>query len=178
MYQEEKQAEAQYFYDRMIQEQQTPQYFGYNLSAFLSASRSSLQYIYREVKSNTQAKAWYKAYMSSSSVLKFFRDRRDINIHIEPVQPEVALQINVAESVVVSDSVSVAIPSGDRNTESEHSSSSPPPKPRASAGSVSLGPKYTLEDWEGNEDIPTLCEMYIEELANMIQDGLSKGYIT
>ena len=53
----QKLAEAKYFYDRMVEVQNTVvshnrEYFIYNFSAFLSASRSVLQYMLEEIEQN------------------------------------------------------------------------------------------------------------------------------
>ncbi|MBE3125827.1 MAG: hypothetical protein IMZ57_09225 [Acidobacteria bacterium] len=93
-----KLGEAKYFYDRMVEVQKTEiqhnrEYFTYNFSAFLSASRSVLQYMCDEIKrkmeptAKQEAKTWYEEKMVASPVLRFFKGNRDINIHSTPIMP-------------------------------------------------------------------------------------------
>src|ERR1051325_3352821 len=77
--------EARYFYTKMIDEQQNKDKFLYNLSAFLSAARSVLQYAKEEVKNKPSGQNWYDNLMNSSRILKFFKDKRDLNIHEKPI---------------------------------------------------------------------------------------------
>lgn len=94
----EKLAEARYFYDRMLEVQTNEvennrRYFIYNFSAFLSASRSVLQYMWKEIDRNKEptakqaAKKWLADRAAASPVLGFFKGKRDINIHATPVMP-------------------------------------------------------------------------------------------
>jgi hypothetical protein len=73
----EKLEEARYFYDRMIEVQKNEiknnrKFFTYNFSAFLSASRSVLQYMCDEIKrkmeptAKQEAKTWYEEKMVAS----------------------------------------------------------------------------------------------------------------
>jgi len=98
MKESEKLEEARYFYDRMIEVQKNEiqnnrKFFTYNFSAFLSAARSVLQYMCKEIgrKKETaarqEAKKWYDGKMVASPVLGFFKGERDINIHITPIRP-------------------------------------------------------------------------------------------
>ena len=37
---------------------------------------------------------------------------------------------------------------------------------------------YTFGEWEGPEDVITLCRKHLDELASVIEDGISRGYLT
>jgi hypothetical protein len=93
-----KLGEAKYFYDRIVEVQKTEiqnnrEYFTYNFSAFLSASRSVLQYMCKEIErkkvlvAKQEAKKWYEGKMAASPNLQFFKGKRDINIHTAPIMP-------------------------------------------------------------------------------------------
>ncbi len=79
MHERKKFREAEYFYSKMIEGQGHRENFTYNLSAFLSSARSVLQYALNEVKAKTGGKKWYDDRISASAVMKFFKDKRDIN---------------------------------------------------------------------------------------------------
>ncbi len=65
MYERDKIIEAEYFYTRMKQEQKDRDAFRYNLSAFLSAARSVLQYALKEAETRTGGQQWYDNQVSS-----------------------------------------------------------------------------------------------------------------
>ena len=54
----------------------------------------------------------------------------------------------------------------------------PSEKPKASENATRHEVKYKFDDWTGNEDVLTLCQMYIQELDGVIKDGVAKGFIT
>jgi hypothetical protein len=37
--------------------------------------------------------------------------------------------------------------------------------------------KYMFDDWTGDKDILTLCQMYIQELNGFVKIGVAKGFI-
>ena len=81
MYELKKLNEAKYFLKRMIEETNQIDHFIFNLSAFLSSSRSILQYALEELKTKQGGQKWYNQYMTNEAMFRFFKDKRDINIH-------------------------------------------------------------------------------------------------
>ena len=51
-------------------------------------------------------------------------------------------------------------------------------KSKKSKTSVVSKSTYRFNDWDGNEDVLTLCESYLKELKKIVQDGVSKAFIT
>jgi len=101
--------------------------------------------------------------MSSSQVLKFFKEKRDINIHTEPVSAVKEIGILIEESVNVwMDSGDVAAPL-----------LVPPPSPF-----TTVTEKYKFADWPGTEGVLQLCEKYLRELRAFVSDGQTKGFLT
>ena len=92
MHEQHKLDEAQYFLDRLGQLPE-PDSFRYELSAFLSAARSALQYALEEAKTKPGGQAWYDAQVSGKTLVKFFRDKRDISIHRQPVVPTTSASV-------------------------------------------------------------------------------------
>jgi hypothetical protein len=84
----EKIEEAEFFYAHLVNVEKSrsanPDTFKFFLSAFLSAARSVLQYAHREAVGKPGGRGWYKGAVSSV-VLQYFKDKRDDNIHVEPV---------------------------------------------------------------------------------------------
>lgn len=142
--------EAKYFYDRMVEVQKTEiqhnrEYFVYNFSAFLSAARSVLQYMCKEIDrkkdpaARQEAKKWYEGKMAASPNLQYFKGKRDINIHTTPIMP-------IGHIVAIGSSVSFRY-----------------------SFSARLKP---------DKEVLHLCRIYLAELEEFLNEGVSKGYIT
>lgn len=177
MYEKEKLEEAKYFYSRMIEEQENIRAFKYYLSAFLSSARSVLQYAEREAKKKPGGKKWYDNYISNNPILKFFKHKRDINIHVKPVQPSAHIDVEIIEPLHISESVSITVT--DEKGNIKHQFRSEKPKPAITKPTmVKVMYKYRFKDWKGNEDVLELCQKYIEELEKIVKDGIKRGFIT
>jgi hypothetical protein len=66
--------EALYFYAQMLSNYEDRQNLVFNLSAFLSASRSAMQYALEEAKTKRGGQKWYDAHMVQSTVSAIFFD--------------------------------------------------------------------------------------------------------
>src|SRR4030067_3783407 len=95
MHERYKICEAKFFLERMEESVHDRVAFRYYLSAFLSSARSVLQYA-REESKNTGGLDWYDTTVARSDVLGFFKDKRDVNIHGEPVNPSRNISIEPA----------------------------------------------------------------------------------
>ena len=65
----EKIREAEYLLGRMTEEREIRDTFRFNLSAFLSASRSVLQYAVKAARQHPGGQAWFDAHMGASKIL-------------------------------------------------------------------------------------------------------------
>jgi hypothetical protein len=179
--------EAEYFLARMKAEQENQEDFKYNLSAFLSAARSVLQYAERESnpgknpKAKPGAKVWYGNLIANSPVLKFFKCKRNVNIHIEPVKPQADYLHEAFVTIEFSGSSEDEVRDKSGKVIAQGSSEKPKLEPEKQKKEKVLTKdevRYTFSDWPGDEDVFTLCECYIQEIKKGIQDGVSKGFIT
>ncbi len=177
MHERKKIREAKYFHLRMIEEQGNWDNFKYNLSAFLSAARSVLQYALEEAKTKPRGKQWYNNRISASSIIKFFKDKRDISIHTEPIQPQAHNKLTATDTLHFSDSVSITVTDKNGNIKSQYSSDEPETKPKEPETPTVLEIRHKFGDWVGNEDVPTLCEIYVQKLEDVVEDGVRKGFI-
>ena len=179
MHEKKKLEEAKYFYSKMIEEQRHRENFTYNLSAFLSSARSVLLYALDETKTKSGGQQWYDNCISASNILGFFRDKRDINIHTEPIQPQAHYKLELSETIHLSGSISITVTDKDGNIKQQYSSNKPEPLPKKESQTPAVMQiKYKFNGWVGSEDVLTLCQMYIQELENLIKDGVNKGFIT
>ena len=175
MHEQEKIGEAEFFYHQMSAEITARKPFKYNLSAFLSAARSVLQYARKEASSKQGGHRWYDTHISSSSILNFFKSKRDVNIHRRPIDPSMAVDIAIEDAVGLSDSIDVFLQK--ENGDILEQESSQPSMPDKSP-SVSVSYQYFFSDWVGPEDVLTLSKMYLSELRSLINDGNTKGFLT
>lgn len=180
MYELSKLAEAQYFYNRMLTEFENRENFTHNLSAFLSAARSVLQYALDEAATKTGGQAWYDKFINNSPILSFFRDKRDINIHIKPIEIVQHASVDIKATVHISSSLHVKHYDADGNLLSESHSETPkrtndePKRKQATKATI----EYRFGDWSGSDDVISLSQMYINALQLIINDGVKKGFIT
>jgi hypothetical protein len=174
-----KLAEARYFYSLMGQELNNREKFTFNLSAFLSAARSVLQYALEGAKTKKGGQQWYDNHITTSSVLSFFKDKRDLNIHFEPITPIQHTDLVAHNNVILTEAVLVVV---DGSNKTLYPSSPGVPKPQSEARETeppTVGKTYyRFSDWQGREDIFTLSEKYLDELQRVIEDGIRNGFLT
>lgn len=169
--------EARYFYSRMLSETDNRDNLLFDLSAFLSAARSVLQYTLREAQTKPGGQLWYDNNVTSSTELAFFKDKRDINVHTQPIQ--VSQHTSIQLTGVVRFSGSILIKKFDETGQLIGEYSSEPSEPTPP---TEIPPKVThrltFQDWPGNEDVLRLCDLYFNELERVVADGQSKGFLT
>lgn len=179
MFEKAKLNEAKYFYSQMLLNNDDREKFSYNLSAFLSSARSVLQYALEEAKGKNGGQAWYEKQISSSSILSFFKDKRDINIHAKPIHPTMHVNISITEQFKLIDSAIVIVKDANGKVISQSSTT---PNNNAnlepSQKDESTTIRWFFSDWQGTEDVIILCQKYIDLLVIFINDGKSKGFIT
>jgi len=178
MHERKKFKEAEYFYSKMIEEQEHREIFKNNLSAFLSSARSVLQYALLEAETKLGGKRWYDNYMSSSRVLKFFKCERDINIHEEPIRLFAYFKKIIEGILRLSGSLSLIVYDKEGNIKQKYSSGKPDPTQKKPQTPIVKEIKYKFNNWDGGEDVLMLCQSYLQELDNVIKDGVKKGFIT
>jgi hypothetical protein len=174
MYESHKINEAKYFYSQMLQVKHNPEYFKHNLSAFLSSARSVLQYALEEAKGKSGGQSWYDGQITKSKVARFFKEKRDINIHTEPVSVRKDIHIKLSEVVnVFSDSVSIIARDPGGKTTGQFSSGSEPAAVTHNEPPL-IEEEYRFDDWPGSEDVFALCQEYLDELDAVVTDGKAR----
>lgn len=110
------------------------------------------------------------------------KDKRDSNIHVEPVQTQAIFQKTGGATLTMNGSVSYVVFDKEGNikqrsdpealeAEREHKSEQP-------KSALPQTVEYRFRDWPGNEDVPDLCQVYLQELTNIVADGIAKGFIS
>ncbi len=173
----EKIREAEYFLGRMTEERVIRDAFRFNLSAFLSASRSVLQYALEAARQQPGGQAWYDAHMAASKILTFFKDKRDVNIHVEPVPFRADIAVHASEQIRLTESLTIEIFEGGRLV-GRHESPPRQPEPESADEPATISTVYTFSDWVGGEDVFQLSRQYLNELKAIAADGMKRGYLT
>ena len=179
MHEQAKINEARYFLDQLPKLVNEREKFNYTLSAFLSAARSALQYAYKEAAPKRGGQDWHNGQVAVNGIVKFFKDKRDISVHVSPVNPAAKIGVFVTDKVVLSDSCSVTIQRKDGTIEPPESTSPPsvtPKEPSRTESGVEF--EYFFPDWPGKEDVLTLCAMYLAEVGSIVSDGVAKGFLS
>lgn len=109
MIEELKLAEAEYFYGQMLSVQETRAPFVYNLSAFLTAARSALQYALEDAKRKPGGQTWYDAAVAAQPSIKFLREKRNVNIHAAPVETANTYEVKLSDDLRIVDQVEVKV---------------------------------------------------------------------
>lgn len=173
----EKINEAEYFYGRIVDCQENRNEFKYNLSAFLTSTRSVLQYIHERSKLNSALGNWYNKKVSGNRVLKFFKCKRNINIHVKPINPNARIDAGISVEIPVPQiSLKIEYSNGNENIK-EHQLTNPDPPLKKKSEPPKVSYEYKFSDWSGNEDVITLCKMYLDELKNIVMEGQSMRFL-
>lgn len=155
---EDKLAEAEYFLKMMNDHYEDVEALNYNYSAFLNASRSVIQYIFEEVEHKPTERALYDRFTGNNSIIKFFRDKRNLNIHHYPIK-------NEKKSVIVQMECTYTIKG---QLESPEESLKFPLSTTVNK----------IENCDSKEqEIVNACDDYIQEIKKLLIDGKNKGYI-
>lgn len=178
MYENYKLKEARYFYSRMQAEINNPEHFQYELSAFLSAARSILQYSLKEAQNKSEGQRWYDDYIARNIILGFFKDKRDVNIHAEPIKTKKDYGVTMKATVPISSSLHIKLMDKNGNVIKQQHIQKDVPIKEQNTDDVTIKIKYGFTDWSGSEDIMRLSEMYLNELDKIIEDGIKQGYIS
>lgn len=184
MNEDSKMQEAEYFLHGIAKVASDPNATRFELSAFLSAARSVLQYALEEAKRKPGGQAWYDDAVGVDAVVKFLRDRRDTNIHQQPVPMQTNTTIEVGTAVLtMSGGLSAVVirgATGEQGGPIELDVALPPRIPPLPA--IDESPRtthtYVFKDWGGPEDVIALCTRYLAEIRRIVADGRALGFLT
>jgi hypothetical protein len=178
MHEREKIAEAEHFLTRMESTRNTPATFRRELSAFLTAARSVLQYANREACRRPGGQAWYDNAVAGHTLIAFFREERDTNVHAEPVVPnnDAAVQIQAGLGLSATLGMGHTNPHGEgvQQRELDQRTNSVPEANRA----VEVEYIYYFPKARHLGDVLSACRNYLAELRAVVADGIAKAIIS
>ena len=172
--------EAQYFLSRLSNPNLEIREFSFELSAFLTAARSVLQYALEEARLKTGGQAWYENQVKTAEAVKFFKEKRDISVHAEPVIPQRTINIYVEESIGISDFYSIEIinPDGTVVPDAPQETTAQQSPPEITRTSSSTSVTYHFSDWPGQETVAELCAEYLQQVREITHNGRMLGFIS
>lgn len=177
MHEMKKLAEAKFFLSQMAATINKRTAYTYNLSAFLASARSVLQYALEEAKTKAGGQAWYDGEVTKYNEVKFLKDKRDLTIHVEPVEPVAEINAAVTDTLHISQSIGLEIEYADGRKEQRQILDEPAAAEPEQA-QVEITYAYHFPDWNGNEDVSTICTTYLSQVETIANDGITKGMIT
>ncbi|MEX2459712.1 MAG: hypothetical protein WD469_00190 [Paenibacillaceae bacterium] len=179
--QELKMNESKYFLGLMedSMQQESYEHFTFNLSAFLAAARSILQYTLDRSKAAGK-QIQFDNLVTGKPILKYFKDKRDVSIHQKPVRPIQQVNISVHSSIIIRVTESSKILKVDSNGNKISETVNPTIDPENAQGSTEnpttkLSPtretEYRFNDWPGNENVLQLSQLYLQDLQTFMNDA-------
>jgi hypothetical protein len=172
-----KLTEAKFFLSKMREVCDNPAEFEHYLSAFLSAARSVLQYALEEAKTRPGGQSWYDGQVSGDSALRFFKDKRDVNIHVKPLA--VMQEVTLTEKVTLHISESLYIESrGPDGTLEVCETHTEPSGATIQRSESTVKVKFTFPDWAGEHDVVGVCQDYLDRLTVFVASAIGVGIIT
>ncbi|MDD2665707.1 MAG: hypothetical protein PHD13_03985 [Methanocellales archaeon] len=173
--------EAKYFLDQMGDKIENPRTFAYNLSAFLSATRSVTFIMQYEFKTFSEFDKWYKNKQKEmeNDDFKLFNELRVKTIHLRPILPiclteffvngvsigtstiSPTIKINGVTEIIRSKNVSIIIDK-DNNVVPRRLSKSP------HESKVNIHREYYIE--EAKEDILKLCSKHLARVEKLVEE--------
>lgn len=175
MHEQEKIDEAARALGRMQADMCDPTAFRDHFSAFITAARSALQYAHKEASPKAGGQNWFDTQVASRPLVRFFKDKRDTNIHVRPTPPTTNADARIGQTARLSEVVTVQKTTDEGVSEPPMTREIPSTVPDA-APQASVTYSYTFDDRP--EDVLTLCSSYLTEIRSAVADGVARGFVT
>ena len=170
--------EADYFLSQIRLVFTDHQTFQNNLSAFLSASRSALQYTYKESISKPGGGPVVWRLHAVRPVLKFLKEKRDCNIHRAPITPSAKITItDTFDASNIRDFLTIRLTDKEGNIIRETECNCPDLERPPTELESSVEFSYLFDDWSGTEDCITLSTRYLDRIRVIVADGVTHGFL-
>ena len=156
--------EASYFLKQMGACSENHEEFRFNLSAFLTSSRTASQYVL-EAARKKQKESWYENYVRNTKFMKYFKEKRNFNIHEKniPLSRDVELALSIIGTKVFVDK-------GEKKYFS-------PGKEFMEVKRNEKVSNFEFTDYPGKEDVLTLSTKYLKELKDFVVDAQKNNII-
>lgn len=169
--------EAKYFLGQMQVYVEDRKKFAFNLSAFLSATRSVTFFMQSEFKSFLEFSEWYykdkQKEMNKDGDFKFFNELRRTTIHKKPVVSHKKTAVGISETISLSESIIAVLTDKEGNVISKQTSPATTSKPKKTnlPKETKVTVKYSWYFGERpNENLLELCNNYIQKIKKLVEE--------
>jgi len=177
---------ARHFLKQMKNKQSDRDAFRYNLSAFLSATRSVTWVMKKEFDKAPGFEKWYETVqedMNKDSAMKFFKEKRNITLKEGSAKPQARVDVTIyvpTVHITISTfpptvTTSTADETTGKRAKSELTTSSETP---TSVATTADGKTVTKWRWYfkdlPDKDVVTACEEHIKKLEDLVVECESK----
>jgi len=172
----EKLLEAEYFLDRIIEEQSKRDFFQYNLSAFLSAARSITYFMQNEYCKTKGFDMWYankQAHVLADKTMKFLNNKRVMTIHQKPVKPAAHVTVTASAKIGINVSASAIVTRADGTIEKLGSEGKSKPTSTPAKTEATIEWQWYFHELKG-KDVVTICREYLDKLETLVEECESR----
>jgi len=166
----DKLQESRYFLERMTLTQAERNAFKYNLSAFLSASRSVTLIMQKEYDKISGFKRWWpekQKEIRSDDAMRLLNEKRVMTIHTQPVRLRGQVDISIKEHITISDSVSIVLTHADGTVERREPESIPPPVATETGSNIEW--RWYFDELP-EKDVLALCKEHMAKLDALVKE--------
>jgi hypothetical protein len=161
-----------------------------DINVFLAVTRSVLQRAEKEAAPKGQGpkgqdRQWFHS-IGQEKLIKFFAELRNVSVKEFDIVPAPGTEVTIRERVGVSDRVSCELFSANEETvlqKPDHTPVTAPPAGHRNNATIRKTAFFTgakVEEFcpDKSKDVFELCEMYLQRLEEIIQEGQAKGALT
>ena len=115
-------------------------------------------------------------------MLAFLRDERNKDIHVKPVSPRKIVTIEAVMTLHISGSADYRVNYVDSDGKpvdiAKLTETNELPTPKNEYVPAVPSYRYEFHDWNGPEDVLTLCDNCFNQLLAFVKDGRQRGLLT
>ena len=115
-------------------------------------------------------------------MLAFLRDERNKDIHVKPVSPRKVISVEVVTTLYISGSADYRVNYVDAEGKpvdiTKLAESDAPPTPKNEYVPAPPSYRHEFHDWNGHDDVLTLCDTCYNQLLAFVKDGRQRGSLT
>ena len=92
------------------------------------------------------------------------------------MDPIAKINAELYDTISITEAIEIKLFDKNGNLKDHQVIRSPEPE-KKEPESPKISYEYKFSDWSDNEDVITLCRMYLDELKNIVIEGQNKGFL-
>ncbi|TXL67460.1 hypothetical protein FHP05_00090 [Cerasibacillus terrae] len=178
-------AESKYFFEKLESLEKEGQLleFTYNLSAFLSATRSISSYVQDKAKKKKEVQTVIDV-IEKDKIIRFLVKQRNYTVHRKQLKLSASANADLYSSITVNPKESIEVETYNINDEGDEIVQLTQVEPEyynvsyiQKDSSPTISYQFIFDEWKGSEDILYLCGYYLNWLEQFVSEMRNKGYI-